>query len=76
MSNSITIRLTPDRERLLKLFKLRHNIQKTSEAIELALKLGFDEQIDYLPKINNVAGCLQFENGENADEIVRNLRGR
>ena len=44
MNQSITIRLTPKRERLLKLFKKRFNIQKNSEAIELALKLSFKDE--------------------------------
>lgn len=75
MSTTITIRLTPERERLLKLFKQQHNIQRNSEAIELALKLGFKDQIEYLPKIRQVAGCLKQNCKQNADEIVRNLRG-
>ena len=77
MSNTITIRLTPDRERLLKLFKLQHNIQKNSEAIELALRLGSDSDVGYNSKINQVAGCLVLKRkNRDANDIVRELRDR
>ncbi len=76
MSNTITIRLTPDRERLLKLFKLRHNIKKNSEAIELALRLGFESELDYRSKINKVAGCLKSKEDRKASDMIRTLRDK
>lgn len=74
MSTTITIRLTPDRERLLKLFKQRYNIKKNSEAFEFALKLGFENDLDYKSKIEKVAGCLTDKRDKNATEIIRSLR--
>ncbi|MBU3915190.1 hypothetical protein KKA14_06610 [bacterium] len=76
MSTTITIRLTPERERLLKLFKQQYNIDKNSEAFEFALKLGFDKNLDYKSKIEKVAGCLTRNGDKNATEIVRSLRDR
>jgi len=74
MSNTITIRLTPDRERLLKLFKMRYHIEKNTDAIELALKIGFESDIDYRTKLERVAGCLQGVDNRNAVDMIRELR--
>ena len=74
MNQSITIRLTPKRERLLKLFKKRFHIQKNSEAIELALKLSFKDETDYKSKIQKVTGCLKSKNNKNAITQIRSLR--
>ncbi len=66
MNQSITIRLTPTRERLLKLFKRRYNLKTNSEAIELALRIGFEDEVDYRSKIKQVTGCIKLlENSEN-----------
>lgn len=74
MSNTITIRLTPDRERLLKLFKHQHNVKTNSEAFELALRLGAAEDQDYKKKLSKVAGCLAKDSRQDAVEMVRALR--
>jgi hypothetical protein len=75
MSTSITIRLTPSRERLLKSFKKRHNISSNTQAIELALKMVSEEEIDYLAKINKVKGCIVGKSRKNAIDQIRELRG-
>ena len=54
MNQSITIRLNPTRERLLKLFKRRYNLKTNSEAIELALRIGFEDEVDYKTKLKQV----------------------
>jgi hypothetical protein len=74
MNQSITIRLTPTRERLLKLFKRRYNLKTNSEAIELALRIGFEDEVDYRSKIKPVTGCIKLENDISAVNRVRSLR--
>ena len=74
MNQSITIRLTPTRERLLKLFKRRYNLKTNSEAIELALRIGFEDEVDYKTKIKQVTGCIKLENDISAVNRVRSLR--
>ena len=74
MNQSITIRLTPTRERLLKLFKRRYNLKTNSEAIELALRIGFEDEVDYKTKIKQVAGCIKLENDRSAVDRIRSLR--
>ncbi len=76
MGTTITIRMTPVRERLLKLFKKRYNLQKNSEAFELALKMGFENEMDYRLKIDKVAGCLAAEKDQTAVERIRSIRDR
>ncbi|MDY6853706.1 MAG: hypothetical protein SWO11_03205 [Thermodesulfobacteriota bacterium] len=41
MKQSVTIRFSPKRQRLLKLFKIRHHIIKDSEDFELPLSMTF-----------------------------------
>ena len=74
MNQAITIRLTPTRERLLKLFKKRFNIKKNSEAIELALRMSFNNEISYESKIKKVAGCIESESHTDAVSQIRSLR--
>ena len=74
MNQSITIRLTPTRERLLKLFKRRYNLKTNSEAIELALQIGFEDEVDYRSKIKQVTGCIKLENSKGAVNRIRSLR--
>ncbi len=74
MNQTITIRLTPTRERLLKLFKRRYNLKTNSEAIELALRIGFEDEVDYKTKIKQVAGCIKLENDVSAVNRIRSLR--
>ncbi len=74
MNQSITIRLNPTRERLLKLFKRRYNLKTNSEAIELALRIGFEDEVDYKTKIKQVAGCIKLENDRSAVDRIRSLR--
>ena len=74
MSQSITIRLTPKRERLLKLLKKRYKIKKNSEAIELALNMTFKDEIDYKAKIAEVTGCIRLTGAPNSVKKIRSLR--
>ena len=74
MSQSITIRLTPARERLLKLVKKRFKVKKNSEAIDIALKMSFDENIDYSTRLQKVTGCISLKGKGNAIERIRSLR--
>lgn len=74
MSQSITIRLTPARERLLNLVKRRFKVKKNSEAIDIALKMSFDENIDYRTRLQKVTGCINLKGKENAIERIRSLR--
>ena len=74
MNQSITIRLTPTREQLLKLFKRRYNLKTNSEAFELALRIGFEDEVDYKTKIKQVTGCIKLENDISAVNRIRSLR--
>lgn len=74
MSQSITIRLTPTRERLLKVLKKRHNLKKNSEVIDLALRMSFKEDTDYRAKIEKVAGCISLVGRKNSVKMIRSLR--
>ena len=74
MNQTVTIRLTPTRERLLKLFKRRYNLKTNSEAIELALRIGFEDEVDYKNKIKQVTGCIKLKNGISAVNRIRSLR--
>ena len=74
MSRSITIRLTPTRERLLKLLKKRFNLKKNSEAIDLALRMSFREEIDYKSRIEKIAGCISLRGRKNSVKMIRSLR--
>jgi hypothetical protein len=74
MSQTITIRLTPTRELLLKLLKRRFNLKNNSEAVELALRMSFKDDIDYKAKIENVAGCIGGKGRKNSVTLIRSLR--
>ena len=74
MSRSITIRLTPTRERLLRLLKKRFNLKNNSEAIDLALRMSFREEIDYKSRIEKVAGCISLRGRKNSVKMMRSLR--
>lgn len=75
MVQSITVRLTPERARLLKLIKKRFNFKKNSEAIDLALRMSFEDEIDYKYKIEKVSGCIGLTGNKNATQRIRALRG-
>lgn len=74
MGQSITIRLTPTRERLLKLLKKRFNLKKNSEAIDLALRMSFKDEIDYKSRIEKVAGCISLKGRKRSVKMIRSLR--
>ena len=74
MSQTISIRLTTRRERLLKLIKKQFNLKKNSEAIDLALNICFKGTIDYKSRIKKVAGCLSLKDSNNSVDKIRSLR--
>ncbi len=74
MSQTITIRLTSKRERLLKLLKKRFNLRRNSEAIDLALSMSFKDDIDYKSKLEKVSGCIRLKGKENSIKRIRSLR--
>ena len=74
MSQTITIRLTSKRERLLKLLKKRFNLRKNSEAIDLALSMSFNDDIDYKSRLEKVSGCIRLKGKENSIKRIRSLR--
>ena len=74
MSRSITIRLTPARERLLKLLNKRFNLKNNSDAIDLALRMSFREEIDYKSRIEKVAGCISLKGRKDSVKMIRSLR--
>ena len=74
MSQTISIRLTTRRERLLKLIKKQFNLKKNSEAIDLALKMSFKGTIDYKSRIKKVSGCISLKDSTNSVDKIRSLR--
>ena len=74
MSQTITIRLTSKRERLLKLLKKRFNIKRNSDAIDLALKMSYKDDIDYRSKLEKASGCIKLKGRENSIKKIRTLR--
>ena len=74
MSQTITIRLTSKRERLLKLLKKRFNIKRNSDAIDLALKMSFKDDIDYKSRLEKASGCIKLKGRENSTKKIRTLR--
>jgi hypothetical protein len=66
MSQTITIRLTPTRALLLKSLKQRFNLKNSSEAVELALRMSFKDDIDCKAKIEKVAGCMGGKGRKNS----------
>jgi len=75
MNQTVTIRLTPSRERLLNLFKKRFNLKKNSEAIELALKMSLKDSIDYGSRLKKVSGCISLNGEEDSVKRIRSIRG-
>ncbi len=74
MGQSITIRLTPSRERLLKVLKRRFNLRKTSDAFDMALRISVKDEIDYRSRIEKVSGCVNLKGIENSVKRIRALR--
>lgn len=74
MSQTITIRLTAKRERLLKNFKKKFNLKKNSEAIDLALGMGSNDDIDYKRRIDKVTGIINLKSKKTSVKTIRILR--
>lgn len=75
MNRTISLRLTTERENLLKQVKKLFNIKKNSDAIDLALKMSLRDQPDYGERLNAVTGCIKLNGEKTAVTAVRNLRG-
>jgi len=54
--------------------KKRFNLKKNSEAIDLALRMSFREEIDYKSRIEKVAGCISLRGRKNSVKMIRSLR--
>lgn len=74
MNRTITIRLTPKREKMLSKIKRRFKVRKNSEAIDLALRLSYGEDIDYKDRIEKVTGCINLKGQDASVRKIRSLR--
>ena len=74
MPQTITIRLTPHRERMLNRVKKRYNLRKNSDAIELALTMVSGDDVKYRSRIEKVAGCIRPGKRGDAVTAIRGLR--
>ena len=74
MGQTITICLTPKREKLLMGLKKHFHVKKASEAIDLALTMSYKDDIDYRTRIEQVSGCIGLKGKGNAVKKIRSLR--
>ena len=74
MGQTISIRLTPERGKLLAGLKKRFKVKKNSQAIDLALKMSMQNDTDYKSKIERVSGCIIVKGKESAVKRIRSLR--
>lgn len=74
MNRTITIRLTPEREEMLSKIKRRFKVRKNSEAIDLALRLSYEEDVEYKERIKKVAGCISLKGQDTSVKKIRSLR--
>ncbi len=74
MSRTITIRLTPKREEMLGKIKKQFKVRKNSEAIDLALRLSYDGDMDYKDRIEKVTGCISLKGQDASVRKIRSLR--
>jgi hypothetical protein len=74
MSQIITFRLTPKRKSLLNAIKKRFNLEKNSEAIDLALGMSSDNNIDYKSRIEKVSGIVSLKGKKDSVKKIRFLR--
>ena len=75
MSETISVRLTPEREKLLKTAKRYYKVKNNSEVIDLALKEALKDRADYESRLKSVVGCVKLKGKENSIERIRKLRG-
>ena len=76
MSGTISVRLTPEREKLLMKAKRYYKVKNNSEVIDLALKEALRGRADYESRLKTVIGCVKLKGKENSIERIRKLRGR
>ena len=74
MSQTITIRLTPKREKLILGLKKRFKLKNNSDAIDVALKMSTTDDVDYRSKMAQVSGCISLKGKTNAVKQIRSLR--
>ncbi|MGR3318937.1 MAG: hypothetical protein ACUZ8O_10720 [Candidatus Anammoxibacter sp.] len=70
MSRTISICHTSKRKRLLG----KNNLKKNSEAIDLALGMGTDDEIDYKSRIDKVSGIINLKGKKPSVKTIRILR--
>lgn len=75
MNRTISLRITSEREYLLKQAKQFFKVKKNSDAIDMALKMSLKNRSDYEERLRSVTGCIQLSDGETAVAAVRRLRG-
>lgn len=75
MNRTISLRLTSERENLLRQVKKFFNVRKNSDAIDMALKMSLKDRPDYGERLKAVTGCIKLAGEESAVAAVRNLRG-
>mgnify|MGYP000096069374 CR=1 FL=1 len=74
MSQMLSFRLTPEREKMLNKVKKRYKVKKNSEAIDLLLKMSTEKEPKYKQRVEQVAGCISLENRQDAVTRIRKLR--
>ena len=75
MSETISIRLTPERKNLLEEAKRHFKVKKNSDVIDLALKISLRSRSDYESRLKAVVGCIKLAGKKDAVERIRALRG-
>jgi len=74
MNRTISIRLTPERDILLKQLKKIFNVKNNSDAIDLALKMSVKDMPDFEKRLKAATGCIKPFTEESAVAAVRRLR--
>ncbi len=74
MSQMLSFRLTPEREKMLNKIKKRYKVKKNSEVIDLLLKMNTEKEPQYKQRIEQVAGCIRLEGTGDALTRIRQLR--
>lgn len=75
MTETISIRLTPERKNLLEQAKRHFKVDKNSAVIDLALKISLRNRADYDSRLKAVAGCIELPGKKTSIERIRELRG-
>jgi len=74
MNRTISIRITPERDDLLRRAKVIFNVEKNSDAIDLALKISVKDLPDFDKRLKDATGCIKPFAEESAVAAVRRIR--